>query len=90
MSQDLTEGWLINNRGPYGINAILGGILTGYYNATLDNGDLIVQNIMMNDKRNATEFVCVIYELPLPGEDPPGRDDIIEESDPTYLYVAGE
>ena len=91
ITNDLSEGWLVNNSGPYGINAIRHqhGYLPGY-NATLDNGDLIIQNITMNDNRNATEYVCLTFEVPLPGEDPPTRDDIIDESDPIFLYVAGE
>ena len=53
--QDLTEGWLVNNRGPYGISAIrhAHGDLAGY-SATLNNGDLIVENITINDSRNGS------------------------------------
>ena len=96
ISQDLTEGWLVNKSGPYGINAIRHGRdiagLVGQYNATsnLEIGDLIVENITMNDNRNGTEYVCVTYKVPLEEQGPPTADDIRNRSDPTFLYVAGE
>ena len=74
----------MNNMGPYGVNAIRSGILTGY-TATLDNSNLIVENIMMNDVRNGSEYSCVV--IPARGM---VTADIIDESDPTILYVAGE
>ena len=56
------------------MSALLNGILTGYSS----NGDnLIVENIMMNDSRNGSEYSCVIVIT-------------ITESNPTTLYVAGE
>ena len=81
MTTNLTEAWLINNSRPYGKNEIIGGILTGNYNAT-DNGDLIVENITMNDNRNGTEYICVIYDTI--------NNMIINQSHRTCLYVAGE
>ena len=79
--------WSINHRGPYRINSIRGGILAGY-TAILGSHNLIVENIMMNDDRNGSDYRCVIV---------PGRArgtlsfaNIIEESDPTILYVVGE
>ena len=87
VTEDLTtqtEGWVVNNMGPYRINALRNGILTGY-TATLDS-NLIVENIMMNDVRNGSVYRCVI----LPAEGMVTLVDIIEESDPTILYVAGE
>ena len=75
----------MNNEGPYRINAIRNGILTGY-TATLDNGNLIVENITMNDSRNDSEYRCVI----IPVQGIIFFADIRNESDPTTLYVAGE
>ena len=78
--------WLVNNLGPYGINALRNGILAGY-TATLGSDNLIVEDIMINDVRNGSEYQCVIvpaqyYMITVA--------DIIDESDPTILYVAGE
>ena len=84
-STSQTTGWLVNNMGPYRINSIRIGILTGH-SATLDNSNLIVENIMMNDVRNGSEYRCVI----LPAQGMATFADIIDESDPTILYVAGE
>ena len=78
-------GWLINNMGPYRINSIRGGSLAGH-TATLDSNNLIVENIMMNDDRNGSDYRCVI----VPSAGTPSLANIIEESDPTILYVAGE
>ena len=79
-----TTGWLVNNR-PYRINALHNGILTGH-SATSDSSNLIVENIMMNDVRNGSEYRCVT----VPAQGMITVADIIEESDPTILYVAGE
>ena len=78
-------GWLVNNVGPYRIFALLSGILTGY-SATLDSNNLIVEDITMNDVRNGSEYRCVI----VPAQGMITVADIIDESDPTILYVAGE
>ena len=80
-----TTGWLVNNVGPYRINALRSGILTGH-SATLDSSNLIVDNIMMNDVRNDSEYRCVI----VPAQGMITVTDIIDESDPSILYVAGE
>ena len=77
-----TIGWLVNNEGPYRINAIRNGILTGH-TATLDSNNLIVENIMMNDSRNDSEYRCVIMYMAT-------FADIIDESDPIFLYVTGK
>ena len=71
--------------GPYRINFIRSATLTGY-SATLDSSNLIVENIMMNDVRNGSEYRCVI----VPAQGMITVTDIIEESDPTTLHVAGE
>ena len=87
-SSNQTTGWLVNHiMGPYRVNAIRGGILTGY-TATLDSSNLIVENIMMNDVRNGSEYRCVV--IPAQLQDMVTFADIIDESDPTILYVAGE
>ena len=75
----------MNNEGPYRINAIRNGILFEH-NATLDSANLIVENITMNDVRNGSEYICVI----IPAQGMVTLADIIDESDPTFLYVAGE
>ena len=80
-----TTGWLVNNMGPYRINFFRSGILTGH-SATLDSNNLIVENIIMNDDRNGSEYRCVIG----PAQGMITVADIIDESDPTILYVAGE
>ena len=73
-------GWVVNLVGPYGISALRGGILTGY-NGILGSNDLIVENIMMNDGRNNSEYICVITLQ--------GETARLRESDPTILYIAG-
>jgi len=79
-------GWLINNSmGPYRINSIRIGILSGH-TATFDSNNLIVENIMMNDDRNGSYYGCVI----VPAQGTISLANIIEESDPTILYVAGK
>ena len=83
-STSQASGWAVNN-GLHRINTIRSGILTGY-TATVDNNNLIVENIMMNDSRNGSEYRCVI----IPAQGIVTTDDIIDESDPTFLYVAGE
>ena len=84
-STALTEGWLVNNMGPYKINAIHHGILSGH-NASMDGGNLMVQNITTNDNRSGSEYICVI----IPAEGSVTIADIIYWSDPTFLYVSGE
>ena len=79
-STSQTTGWLVNNMGPYRISAIRSGILTGY-TATLGSNNLIVENIMMNDVRNGSEYRCVIAKQ---------GTIILYESYPTFLYIASE
>ena len=78
-------GWLVNNGGPYRINALRNGILAGH-TTTLGSNNLIVENIMMNDDRNGSDYRCVI----ILAQGMITVADIIDESDPTILYVAGE
>ena len=72
-------GWLVNGEGPYGVNALLSGVLDGY-SANIHTTSIIILNIMMNDSRNGTEYRCVITSGGV----------LQEESDAIILYVAGE
>ena len=83
-SGNQVAGWLVNSMGPYRISALRSGILARH-NTTLGSNNLIVENIVMNDDRNGSDYRCVIVPPQgiLPGI-------IIDESDPTILYVAGE
>ena len=51
-----TAAWLINHVGPYTLQQLRDGILTGY---SSNGSNLIIENIMMNDDRNDTEYNCV-------------------------------
>ena len=75
----------MNDIGPYKRNALRSGILPGY-TTNLGSNNLIVENIMINDVRNGSEYYCVI----IPAQGMVTFADIIDESDPTILYVAGE
>ena len=70
--------WIINHN-QYTVASLSYGILDGY-SADINSNNLIVKNIMMNDTRNNTEYRCVIIM----------SDTITGDSDPTFLYVAGE
>ena len=53
------------------------------YSATLGSSDLIVEDIKKNDARNNSDFACVVVL----------QNDaiiILDRSDPTTLYIAGE
>ena len=69
--------WLINDMGPYKVTTLLNGILTGY---SSNGNNLIVQNVIMNDDRNGSNYSCVINITIA----------ILQQSYPTTLYVAGE
>ena len=75
--------WLIGHSGPYGVNAIHNGIVTGYTTKLFSN-NLIVENITMNDIRNDTEYQCVIVTVV------GGVTEITQTGNTTILYVAGE
>ena len=85
-SGNQAAAWLVNNVGPYGRSALRNGILAGY-TTTLSSNNLIVENIMMNDDRNGSNYQCVIISST---QNMPTLADIIDQSDPTILYVAGE
>ena len=84
-SDGQTAAWLRKNGGPvYTVQQLRNGILTGY---STNGSNLIIENIMMNDDRNDTEYNCVTVSSTV---SQPTVADIIDESDPTILYVAGE
>ena len=82
-SDGQTAAWVINDGGPYTVQQLHNGILDGY---STNGNNLIIENIMMNDDRNNTEYSCVTVLSTVY----PTIADIIDESDPTILYVAGE
>ena len=51
-------GWLVDHIGPYGVNALLNGLLDGYSSHHRTNR-IIILNITVNDSRNETEYQCV-------------------------------
>ena len=71
--------WTINHGTPHTVSGLRNGIVAGY---SANGNNLIVENIMMNDGRNVTEYRCVITTQ--------GTTTILRQSDPTILYVAGE
>ena len=69
--------WRVNSVA-YTLSDLFDGTLAGH-NSTGIN--IIVEDIMMNDDRNGSVYICFIQRIPpIP--------DIV--SDPTTLYVAGE
>ena len=87
-SDTQAAAWLINNSmGPYRVNTLRGGSQAGYRGvADTSSNNLIVENIMMNDDRNGSDYRCVI----VPASGRLSLPDITEESNPTILYIAGE
>ena len=79
-----TAAWIIDNGTPYTVQQLHNGILTGY---SSNGNNLIIENIMMNDDRNNTEYSCGTVPSTVSN---PTVADIEDESDPTILYVAGE
>ena len=80
ISNDNEEAaWTINHGTPYRVTGLRNGIVAGY---SANGNNLIVENIMMNDDRNNTEYRCVIITQ--------GTTTILRQSDPTILYIAGE
>ena len=71
--------WIVDHEGQHGVNALRNGILTGY---SANGNNLIVENIMMNDGRNDSEYRCVIALR--------DTSTIQRENNRTILYVAGE
>ena len=78
-----TAAWVIDHV-VYTVQQLHNGILTGY---SSNGNNLIIENIMMNDDRNDTEYECVTVSHTL---SQPNLASIVDESDPTILYVAGK
>ena len=69
--------WIVNSVA-YTLRDLFDGELAGH---NINGINIIVEDIMMNDDRNGSVYICLIPQiLPTP--------DIV--SDPTILYVAGE
>ena len=69
--------WTVNGSTPYTLNNLYA--IPGY-SARGDN--IIVENTTLNDYRNKSDYICVIIN---------GTTySILNDSDPTILYVAGE
>ena len=76
--------WLVNNNGPYRVDSIRDGKLAGYTGGVgPDSNNLIVENIMMNDDRNGSDYRCVMVQAE-------ETLKFTERSNLTILYVAGE
>ena len=71
----IAVAWLINHM-EFSVNALRNGVVP---DISTNGSNLIVQNIIMNDVRNNTEFQCVAFQ-----------GEITIQSDPIILYVAGE
>ena len=78
-----TAAWIINHV-VYTVQQLHNGILTGY---SSNGSNLIIENIMMNDDRNDTQYSCVTVSSTVSN---PTVADIRDENDLTILYVAGE
>ena len=64
----------------YEINDLRNDRVSGY-SANIENNNLLIQNIMMNDNRNGTEYRCVVVN---------DMGTRLNQSDPIILYFAGE
>ena len=82
-SEGETAAWLIDTV-VYTVQRLHNGILNGYNSS---GNDLVIESIMMNDDRNDTEYICVTVLSTLSN---PTFADIVDQSDPTILYVAGK
>ena len=82
--EDEIAAWIINNGVIYTVQRLHNGILTGY---STNGNNLVIENIMMNDVRNNTEYICVTVPSTVSN---PTIADTLDQSDSTILYVAGE
>ena len=71
--------WTIIYGTPYVLSGLRNGIVVGY---STNGNNLILENIMMNDDRNNTEYRCMIIRQ--------YTTTRLRQSEPTILYVAGE
>ena len=76
-----TAVWIINDI-VYTLQQLHNGILIGY---SSNGNNLIIENIMLNDVRNDTEYICGTVP-----KSNPIVAGMVDESNPTILYVAGE
>ena len=83
-SDSQTAAWIIDDGELHTVQQLHNGILTGY---SSNGNNLIIENIMMNDDRNVTEYSCGTVPK---GLSQPTEGDIVDNSDITILYVAGE
>ena len=72
--------WSVNGGPPYSPNGLFMGNLTGH-KISLTGRNIIVEDIMMNDDRNGSVYICIVPQGL-------GTPDIV--SDPTTLLVAGK
>ena len=84
LSRSETAAWLIDHGRVYTVQQLHNGIVTGY---SSNGTNLIIEDIMMNDDRNDTEYGCVTVSSTVSN---PTVGDIEDKSDPTILYVGGE
>ena len=78
-----SAGWIIHHSIPRGISFLVNGGERGY-SADLLNNNLIIENIIMNDSRNESEYQCVITRTD------GFNDQVVERGDIIILHVAGE
>ena len=71
--------WLIDDEGPYEVDALLNGTLPGY---SSNGNNIIVEDIIMNDDRHCTEYKCCVIESE--------TETVLYEGSPIFLVVAGE
>ena len=55
-----TASWFINGLGPYSVSQLFNGTVTGYNSS---GNNLIINDIVMNDTRNKTEYQCTIQSI---------------------------
>ena len=80
-SQYYSVAWLINYMGPYGINSLHNGILPGHTADNMKSNNIVVKNIVLNDIRNDSLYICVIVT---------SQGTILKQGNETLLYVAGK
>ena len=78
-----TAAWIINHV-VYTVQQLHNDIVTGY---SSNGNNLTIENIIMNDDRNNTQYICGIVPSTVSN---PTLADIVDESEPIILYVAGE
>ena len=83
LGRNEAAAWIINHV-VHTVQLLHNGTLTGY---SSNGSNLIIENIIMNDDRNDTEYSCVTISSTVSN---PTFADILDEGHPTILYVAGE